>query len=179
MFTPYLSAESIIDETIITLNDNEVYNVKGGFFGREIIAYIPTISDDLIVGNTYQLSITVKSVAGRTTTANFYVKIEHSSILTLPTPQESNMLCDYIAYGSNELYDLHSSNDKYIFDGDTPVTITQEIKQYNTNLLSGIKGFSEDPTIYRLSNKAYSIMDVFEIGGSSTKTFQDIFQVKK
>lgn len=176
-FTVYLSTETLIRSLRIRLNNTVYYDSSSDIFNSKISEYIPTASDDLVIGNTYPLTIEVESMTGKTASETYYVGIDKSENLVLSVPAQSDLVSDFIIYGNPNKSDLISSNDKYVLNGATPVNSTQYLNIFKANAYSGIQ-INKESTFYRLSNKAYAVVSGAMIGGRSY-SMQQLLDAKK
>lgn len=179
VFTAFLTGSTYM-EYMLNLNGVDLYDSwqTDGTFGTTIRKYLPTNDSSLVIGHTYPLIIKVRNAQQVMETATYYVSIGESASLTLTTPKVEALLSDFRAYGTQEGNPWASSVEDYLWNGSTPVAVTQGITEINPNILSGIKQPASAPTYFRLSNKAYGRMTSWKID-EVNKTFQEIVTAKQ
>lgn len=178
IFTAYLSSNATMYYDI-TLAGTRIIDNAIGRFNVAIQQYLPTNSSSFVIGSTYDLTVDVRSSDGLSASETYQILITQSSVITLAKPKVDSLLCDFNAFESaSSGNEWNSRVSEYILSGTTPQVVTQEVIQYNPNVLSGIKTSETDPTYYRLSNKAYGRLTPWIIGGD-TYDFQRILSVKR
>lgn len=178
-FTAYLSGESFMQYKIF-LNDVDIFGEwqTDGTFGSMVQKFIPTSDGDLVIGNTYRLVITIQSATGKEASATYGVTITESRNIELTKPKTESLLSDFRAYGNSEGVVWNSSIDSYIYLGNNPSVVTQNVEEFSKNMLSGLIVPRTVPTYFRLSNKAYARLSPWTINNREL-SFQDILNVKK